>query len=73
TIRETFPHLYAEIGTGRFFLGGAETYGPMIARAGLVSTEQVDRWLAAQRRAVEEGTFFAACNYYAYIAQHGTG
>ena len=29
----------------------------------------VDAWLADQRRSAEDGTFFAACNYYAYIAQ----
>ena len=29
----------------------------------------VDAWLADQRRSAADGTFFAACNYYAYIAR----
>ena len=30
---------------------------------------QVDAWLADQRRSAADGTFFAACNYYAYVAE----
>jgi SAM-dependent methyltransferase len=63
------PHAYAEAGGGRFFASAAELYGPMIARAGAVAAAAAERWLEDQRRAVGEGTFFAACNYYAYIAR----
>lgn len=70
---ETLPHVYAEIGTGGYFKSFAETYAPMVSRAGLVSKEKVDTWLAEQRRAMEEGTFFAACNYYAYLARRPMG
>ena len=28
----------------------------------------VEAWLADQRRSAEDGTFFGACNYYAYVA-----
>lgn len=66
---QTQAHVYAEIGTGRFFLGQIETYGPLIARAGLQPAGQVQAWMDEQRQASEEGTFFGACNYYAYIAQ----
>jgi ubiquinone/menaquinone biosynthesis C-methylase UbiE len=51
-------HVYAEAGASRFFLNLAETYAPQAAE-----------WLADQRRSAADGTFFAACNYYAYIAQ----
>ncbi len=67
---EIMPYVYAEAGTGVFFLGAAEAYGPMVARAGQVSQERVDMWLAEQRRSAEDGTFFGACNYYAYLAMH---
>jgi ubiquinone/menaquinone biosynthesis C-methylase UbiE len=66
---ETMAHVYAEVGTGGFFLGTAEAYGPLVGRAGLVSQEQVDTWLAEQRRSAEDGTFFGASNYYAYVAR----
>ena len=61
-------HVYAEAGSGGFMLNLAETYGPLAASTGAVPAAQVDEWLADQRRSAEDGTFFAACNYYAYIA-----
>jgi SAM-dependent methyltransferase len=71
TLQKATPHLLAEIGRGSFFLSAAETYGPMPAKAGLLAAEQVEAWLAEQRRNHDEGTFFAAGNYYTYLAQRG--
>jgi ubiquinone/menaquinone biosynthesis C-methylase UbiE len=64
----TQAHVYAEAGSSGFLLNLAETYGPLAASTGLVPAGQVDAWLADQRRSAEDGTFFAACNYYAYVA-----
>ena len=61
-------HVYADVGRSAFFLGAAESYAPLVARSGLVAAERVDAWLAELRSASEDGVFFAACNYYAYIA-----
>ena len=47
----------------------AETYAPLAASNGQVSAAQVDAWLADQRRSAADGTFFAACNFYAYVAR----
>jgi ubiquinone/menaquinone biosynthesis C-methylase UbiE len=66
---ETLAFVYADVGTGTFFPGAAETFAPLVVRAGLQPAEAVDRWLAEQRLALEHGTFFAACNYYAYLAR----
>ena len=55
-------HVYADVGRSTFFLGAAESYAPLVAAA------HVDAWLNELRRASEAGVFFAACNYYAYIA-----
>jgi hypothetical protein len=60
--------VYAEAGSSSFLLNLAETYGPLAASAGLVPVADADAWLADQRRSAERGTFFAACNYYAYVA-----
>src|SRR3990172_5643704 len=59
----------AEIGTGSYFRSFAETYAPLVARAGLLPAETVEAWLSAQRQSIENGTFFASCNYYAYLAR----
>ena len=61
-------HVYAEAGSSGFLLNLAETYAPMAASTGLLPAADVDAWLADQRRSAEQGTFFAACNYYAYVA-----
>jgi ubiquinone/menaquinone biosynthesis C-methylase UbiE len=65
----TQAHVYAEAGSSGFMINLAETYAPLAASAGLLPTADVDAWLADQRRAAADGTFFAACNYYAYIAK----
>jgi SAM-dependent methyltransferase len=61
-------HAYADIGRSTFFLGAAESYAPVIARSEFMTPEQVDAWLAELRHASDDGVFFAACNYYAYVA-----
>ena len=66
---ETLAHVYTEIGIGSYFPSFAETYAPQVSRAGLMRAEQVDAWLTEQRRALEQGTFFATCNYYTYLAR----
>jgi ubiquinone/menaquinone biosynthesis C-methylase UbiE len=65
---DVLANVYSEVGTGRFFAGAAESYAPMVKNSGLVAGETVDAWLEAQRRALEQRTFFAACNYYSYLA-----
>jgi SAM-dependent methyltransferase len=64
----TQAHVYAEAGSSSFLLNLAETYGPLVASAGLLPVADVDAWVADQRRSADDGTFFAACNYYAYTA-----
>ena len=64
----TQAHVYAEAGSSGFMLNLAETYGPLVTTRRLLPAAQVDAWLADQRRSAADGTFFAACNYYAYVA-----
>jgi SAM-dependent methyltransferase len=66
-------HVYAEAGSSTFMLNLAETYGPLAATTGLLPRARVDAWLADQRRSADQGTFFAACNYYAYTTSRVAG
>src|SRR6266849_3213011 len=68
-IMATTAYVYSEIGTGTFFAGFAEAYAPLVQRAGLMAARQVEDWLLEQRRAIEQHTFFAACNFYAYLTR----
>jgi ubiquinone/menaquinone biosynthesis C-methylase UbiE len=61
--------LYANIGTSRFWVGAAESYGALLARSGLLSPEVVDRWRAFQVQSAAERTFFGASNYYTYLTR----
>ena len=61
--------LYANIGTGQFWPAAAESYGPLLARSGLLPQATVDDWRAFQARAVQDNTFFAASNYYTYLTR----
>lgn len=58
-----------EIGNGSYFKSFAETYAPSVIRAGLLPADAVETWLTAQRQSIENGTFFASCNYYTYLAR----
>lgn len=70
---EAMPHVYAEVGTGNFFLGAAEAYGPLVPQTGLVPEAQVQTWIEEQRQSAQNGTFFGASNYYAYLARRAEG
>jgi hypothetical protein len=70
---DVLANVYSEVGTGRFFAGAAESYAPMIKNSGLVAGDTVDTWLEEQRRGLEQRTFFAACNYYTYLARRPEG
>jgi SAM-dependent methyltransferase len=61
--------VYADVGAGGFYRGAIEAYAPLVVRAGLLPADRVEAWLAHQRGAIEERLFFAACNYYAYVAR----
>jgi ubiquinone/menaquinone biosynthesis C-methylase UbiE len=57
----------SEIGKGSYFKSFAETYAPYVANAGLLSADEVEMWLSAQREAMQTGVFFASCSYYTYL------
>ncbi len=61
--------LYANIAGGRFWVAAAESYGPLLARSGVLAPGTIDDWRAFQARSVDDQTFFAASNYYTYLAR----
>jgi ubiquinone/menaquinone biosynthesis C-methylase UbiE len=66
---DVLPGLVADVGGGcTMWPNGAESFGPVVARLGIMPAERVNAWLADLRQALAEGRFFASCNYYAYVA-----
>ena len=70
---DTLADVYADIGAGSFFGPAIEAYGPLAVGAGLVTAEAMEGWLRDQAQARERGDFFAACNYYTYLARPRPG
>ncbi|HMM46884.1 MAG TPA: methyltransferase domain-containing protein [Thiobacillaceae bacterium] len=68
-VAEAWGDAVVEIGSGSYFKSFAETYVPYVKRAQVLPVEAVDEWLDYQLYAMDEGFFFAACNYYTYLAQ----
>jgi ubiquinone/menaquinone biosynthesis C-methylase UbiE len=58
-----------EIGRGSYFKTFAETYTPYVKQAGMLPEAAVEDWLTTQKQSMENGTFFASCNYYTYLAR----
>jgi SAM-dependent methyltransferase len=61
--------LYANIGSSRFWVGAAESYGVLLGRSGLLPQTLVDDWRAFQVQSVADNTFFGASNYYTYLTR----
>lgn len=68
-LTEILSELMSEIGQGSYFLSMADTYAPLMAESGLVPKADIDAWISAQHKAIEEDRFFASCNYYSFIAR----
>jgi ubiquinone/menaquinone biosynthesis C-methylase UbiE len=67
-LKKALANVVSEIGTASYFKSFAETYIPLVIQSGIVADDEIRRWHADQNEAMESGTFFAACNYYTYIA-----
>ena len=72
-LNDVDAHVYADVGHSTFFLSAAESYAPLIVRSEMMPADVVETWLAELRQASEDGMFFAACNYYAYLATVDAG
>ena len=67
-LTSSWGDVVAEIGQASYFKSFAEAYAPYVISAGLMTEEQVEDWLSAQRQSMDNGSFFASCNYYTYLA-----
>ena len=42
---------------------------PQVVESGLVDAPTAERWWAGQKAALRDGHFFAAANYYTFLAR----
>jgi ubiquinone/menaquinone biosynthesis C-methylase UbiE len=65
----TFPYVMVEMGEGDFWLSGIDSFEKLAPTSGAMTEEEATSWATALHRASDEGVFFGASNYYAYIAR----
>lgn len=66
---EAYGALYADIGSGSFWVSATESYGALLGHSGLLPEDVVRDWRAFQARAVKDDIFFGASNYYTYLVR----
>ncbi|MGH2811529.1 MAG: methyltransferase domain-containing protein [Actinomycetota bacterium] len=68
-ISEVIPFVHVQHGDGGSWLEFAEKSAESLQREGMATSDEVERWLRDLRTSSQRGTFFAALNYYAFIAR----
>lgn len=66
---KSFPYVIADIGKADFWMSAVEAFSKLIPKSGAMTEDEANRWLLSLKRASDEGVFFAASNYYAYVAR----
>lgn len=64
----SFPYVVADVGRADFWEPAINSFVKLLPKAGAMTQPDVDAWAAAMFRRSEEGTFFAASNFYGYVA-----
>jgi hypothetical protein len=69
-LEQTRSQCVSEVGgTPSYWVSFAQAYMPRVVEAGLMDEATVSSWWAAQEQAIESRCFFAACNYYTFLAR----
>ena len=65
----SFAYVVADMGRADFWEPLLTSLVKLLPRAGAMTDSEAADWTAAMRRRSDQGTFFGASNYYAYIAR----
>ena len=68
-LKKSMSWALTEVGKADFFLPSLDSLSALLPSAGVATSEEVDKFVEDQRKAHDEGTFFAGYNFYAMIAQ----
>jgi hypothetical protein len=66
-IERSFAYVLTEVGRAEFWESSVRSLGALLPKAGAMSQEEANAWVASQMRASEEGVFFGTSNYYGYV------
>lgn len=65
----SFEHVVADIGKAEFWASGVESFVRLLPKSGAMTDAQAQAWGKSMFDRSEQGVFFGACNYYAYVAR----
>jgi ubiquinone/menaquinone biosynthesis C-methylase UbiE len=65
----SFGHVVADIGKADFWAPAIESFLRLVPKSGAMTDTEIQSWATSMRRRSEQGIFFGASNYYAYVAR----
>ena len=63
-----FPYIVADTGRADFWEGAIQSLVKLLPKAGVMTDTEAGEWADGHFRRSEQGTFFGASNFYAYVA-----
>jgi len=70
-LEASFAHVIADVGKADFFAPGLQSLIKVLPKAGAMGELEARTWVDAMMKRSDEGVYFGACNYYAYVARRG--
>jgi hypothetical protein len=64
----SFGHVVADIGAADFFAPTLQALRRLLPRSGAKTESEANAWADAMMQRSAEGTYFAASNFYSYVA-----
>lgn len=65
----SFPYVVADVGKADFWASAVEVFRRLVPKSGAMTQPEADVWAEQLRLNSERGVFFAASNYYGYVAR----
>ena len=64
-----FSYVVADIGAADFWVPAIDSFRKLVPQSGVMGEAEINAWADARLHESDEGTFFGASNYYAYVAK----
>ena len=65
----SFAHVVADIGKADFYAGAIQSFLRILPKSGAMSAPEAQSWVETMHKRSEQGIFFAATNYFSYVAR----
>jgi ubiquinone/menaquinone biosynthesis C-methylase UbiE len=65
----SFGHVVADIGKADFWAPAIESFLRLVPKSGTMTDTEIQSWATSMRRRSDQGIFFGASNYYAFVAR----